>query len=484
MTVRDTLFIDGEWRSPHSRVTIDVVSPSTEKVIGTVPDADDSDVDSAVSAASAAFGAGTWRGLPISERARILQLALQALEPKIADIADLVTAEMGLPTSIAHKKIPGALAAGRYFLDLAVNDTLTEVRQTMWGPAAVVKEPVGVVAAVAPWNGPFNMAVAKIFPALVTGCSVVYKPAPETPLDAYFIAEALAAAGLPPGVFNLVTGGRATGRSLVTHPKVNKVSFTGSTAAGRQIVSEAGPRFTRLQLELGGKSAAIVLEDADVETTMRGIAMGSFANTGQVCSAFSRIVVPAAHRDKWIDAIVETAESFVVGDPFDPATTMGPLVSANQRDRVLDYVRIGTAEGAVVATGGGAPEGDGIGYYVQPTVLIDTVNSMRVCQEEIFGPVVTVLTHESVDEAIAIANDSNYGLHGGVFTSDPHAAAHVARSVHTGTFSVNSYTHNHNAPFGGVKDSGIGRELGREGIQSYYEIKTVNLTEDTETLFA
>lgn len=484
MTVRDTFFIDGEWRKPHSDVTIDVLSPTTELVIGQVPDADASDVDAAVDAASRAFRDGPWRRLSVAERAALLSNAVDALEPKLPEIADLVTSEMGLPTAVSTKKIPAALTAARYFLNIATQESTTEVRQTLWGPAAVVKEPVGVVAAVAPWNGPFNMAVAKIFPALVTGCSVVYKPAPETPLDVFYIAEALAAVGLPAGVFNLITGDRDAGRSLVTHRDVNKVSFTGSTAAGREIARTAGVSFTRLQLELGGKSAAIVLDDADVATTMRGIAQGSFANTGQVCSAYSRIIVPAARRQEWVDVIAETAESFVVGDPFDSRTTMGPLVSAEQRQRVLDYIEIGKSEGARVVTGGGRPSGIDAGYFVQPTVFVDADNSMRISREEIFGPVVTVLTHDSIEHAVEIANDSDYGLHGAVFTADADAAARVARSVRTGTFSVNSFTHNLNAPFGGVKDSGVGRDMGPEGIAAYYELKTINLTAETEQQFA
>ncbi|MEU9059221.1 aldehyde dehydrogenase [Streptomyces sp. NPDC048430] len=484
MTVRDTFLIGGEWRKPDAQQPVTVISPSTGKAVGQVPEAGPAEVDAAVAAARRAFDAGPWPGMPVEERATVLERALAYLEPELDDIADLVTAEMGLPTTIARQKIPAALSAGRYFLDVARSLPVSEVRQTPFGPTAVLREPVGVVASIAPWNGPFNMAVAKIIPALVTGCCVVYKPAPETPLDVYFLAEALDRAGLPPGVFNLVTGGRETGSALVAHPGVDKVSFTGSTAAGRQIARECGGRFARLQLELGGKSAAIVLDDADPGTVMRGIAAGLFANTGQTCSAFSRILVPAAQRERWTDVVVSTAESFVIGDPFDPATTMGPLVSRAQRDRVLGYVDTGRAEGATVATGGGVPQGLEQGWFVEPTVFTGADNSLRIAREEIFGPVATVLTYDSVDEAVAIANDSPYGLHGAVFTEDPQAAARVARSVRTGTFSVNSFTHNPFAPFGGVKDSGVGRELGPEGIQAFHELKTVNLTPATEHLFA
>lgn len=483
MTVRDQLLVDGQWRGPSSSARIPVVSPSTGDVIGEVPDADAADVDAAVQAARRAFTAGGWQGRSVAERAEIIEAALALLEPRLAEIGRLVTSEMGLPTSIAGVQIPGALATGRYFLDVARKAALSDVRQTAYGPAAVVKEPVGVVASIAPWNGPFNMAIAKIVPALVAGCSVVYKPAPETPLDGFYIAQALVEAGVPDGVFNYVTGGPGAGRSLVAHAEIDKVSFTGSTAVGREIGRECGGSFKRLQLELGGKSAAIVLDDADIATTMAGLAVGSFFNTGQVCAAYSRVVVPNSRFDEVVGALVATAESFVVGDPFDPSTTMGPVVSRRQQERVLDYIGIGRSEGATVATGGGVPKGLEKGCYVQPTVFTNADNSMRISREEIFGPVVVVLTYDTVDEAVAIANDSDFGLHGAVFTSDPKRAAAVARQVRTGTFSVNSFTYNTEAPFGGVKCSGIGRDTGPEAVQAYYELKTINLTEDMTALF-
>lgn len=483
MTHRDEILIDGQWRKPASSARISVISASTEEVIGSVPDAGAEDVDAAVRAARRSFDEGSWRALSVAERAEVLERALQILAPKLGEVATVVTSEMGLPTSIAELQIPGALDSGRFFLNVAKDEAPVELRRGQT-TAAVVKEPVGVVASIAPWNGPFNMAVNKIMPALVTGCSIVFKPAPETPLDVYYFAEALQEAGLPDGVFNLITGGRDTGRALVSHPEVDKVSFTGSTAAGREIGEVCGRSFKRLQLELGGKSAAIILEDADLPTTMQGLAMGSFFNTGQVCAAYSRVLVPRTRYDEVVDALVATAESFVVGDPFDPATTMGPLVSERQRERVQGYIAIGVEEGAKILTGGGRPEGLDRGWFVQPTVFGSADNSMRICQEEIFGPVTTVLTYDSVEEAVAIANDSDFGLHGAVFTADDEAAWKVARAVRTGTFSVNSFTYNTEAPFGGVKCSGIGRDTGREGLTAYYELKTVNLTPSMEGLFS
>lgn len=484
MNVHEELLVGGEWRKPTSEARIDVVSPSTEEVIGQVPDAGTEDVDMAVCAARSAFDQGVWRAMSVTERADVLEQALRLLGSRIDEIARLVTSEMGLPTSIAGVQIPGALDTGRYFLHVAQGDPVSELRQTQMCTAAVVKEPVGVVASIAPWNGPFNLAISKIIPALVTGCSVVYKPAPETPLDAFFIAEALSKAGVPAGVFNLITGGRQTGATLVAHPGIDKVSFTGSTAAGRDIGRQCGGNFKRLQLELGGKSAAIVLDDADIATTMTGLAMGCFFNTGQVCAAFSRVLLPASRYDEFTAALVATAESFVVGDPFDPATTMGPLVSARQRNRVQSYLDAGRDEGAVIATGGGTPPGLEKGFYIQPTVFTGVDNSMRIAREEIFGPVASVLRYDSLDEAIAIANDSDYGLHGGVFTADPQRAAEVARRVRTGTFSVNAFVYNSEAPFGGVKNSGIGRDTGPEAVQAYYELKTINLDAPTAALFS
>ena len=482
MINREEVLIDGQWRKPEGAAPIQVISPSTEEVIGSVPDTGAHDVDAAVGAARRSFDEGTWRRLGVDGRAEVLERALQIIAPKLEEVATLVTSEMGLPISIAGALIPSALESARYFINVARNEPVVELRPGAT-TAAVLKEPVGVVASIAPWNGPFNQAVNKIVPALMAGCSVVFKPAPETPLDVYYFAEALTEAGLPDGVFNLITGGRDTGRALVDHPGVDKVSFTGSTDAGREIGAACGRSFKRMQLELGGKSAAIILDDADIPTTMQGLAMGSFFNSGQVCAAYSRVLVSRARHDEFVDALVATAESFVVGDPFDPATTMGPLAAERQRERVEGYIALGIAEGAKLLTGGGRPKGLDRGWYVQPTVFGSADNSMRICREEIFGPVATVLTYDSVEEAIAIANDSDYGLHGAVFTSDEQAAVNVAKAVRTGTFSINAFSYNHEAPFGGVKCSGVGRDTGREGLTAYYELKTVNLTPGMDRLF-
>lgn len=481
MLERDVFFIGGEWRRPSSSEVLDVISPATEEVVGRAPDARQADVDAAVTAARIAFDDGPWRHAPVEERVETLERALKSLEGKTDEIAAVVTTEMGAPISVTEQLIPGALGTARYFAQLASQEELTEIRRGT-NTAAVLREPVGVVASIAPWNGPFNLAASKIFPALLAGCTVVFKPAPETPLDVYYLAEAFADAGLPSGVFNLVTGGRETGASMVAHTQVDKVSFTGSTAAGRQIGAVCGESFRRVQLELGGKSAAIILDDADVETTMAGIAMGSFFNSGQICASYSRIVAPRGRYDEIVDALCATADGFVLGDPFDRATTMGPLVAERQRERVEGYIRSGLEEGAEIVRGGGRPPHLSSGWYVEPTVFVNVDNSMRIAQEEIFGPVVTVIPHDGVEDAIRIANDSPYGLHGAVFTSDDEAAFEVAKKVRTGTFSVNSFVYNIEAPFGGVKNSGIGRDTGREGLESYFELKTVNITPAMERL--
>ncbi|MGW0817244.1 aldehyde dehydrogenase [Streptomyces viridiviolaceus] len=485
MFTHDTLLIGGEWTKPQANRSspLSVVSPATEAVVGQVPDAGEGTVDAAVTAARTAFDSGRWRRLGTQKRAAVLERALDLLDARTDEIARLVTAEMGLPAVFAARKIPGAVSAARHLLHLARSLPESEVRDTPFGPTAVLREPVGVVAAIAPWNGPFNMALAKVIPALATGCTLVYKPAPETPLDAFLLAEALHEAGVEHGAFNLVTGGRETGRALVAHAGVDKVSFTGSTEAGREIARVCAGRLARVQLELGGKSAAIVLDDADPAKVGRALAAGLFANTGQTCSALSRILVPAARLDEWTDVAVATAESFVIGDPADPATTLGPLVSRAQRDRVLGYIDAGRADGATLVTGGDAPAHLPRGFYLRPAVFTRADNTMRIAREEIFGPVATVIPYRDLDEALTIADDSPYGLHGAVFTENPERATRVARTVRTGTFSVNSFTHNTHAPFGGVKQSGIGRELGPEGIDSFHELKTVNLTPETAPHF-
>ena len=475
VTERPLLFIAGEFVQPSSRQVIAVISPSTEQPIGHVVDADDTDVDRAVAAARRSFDAGVWRNLPLEQRLEIIERAVSHFAARAKEIGFLMTTEMGMPISVSEASPLGSAAYARTLMNLARSLPEYEVR-TGAATAAIVREPVGVVAAIAPWNGPFGLAVTKTVPALIAGCSIVFKPAPESPLSVFVLAEALAEAGLPAGVFNVITGGRETGATLVAHPQVDKVSFTGSTAAGRLIGEECGRSFKRMQLELGGKSAAIVLDDADLAASAPGFAMGCFFNTGQVCALYSRVLAPRSRYDEVVDTLCNVAKGFRIGDPFDRETTMGPVVSQRQRDRIEQYIASGLDQGAKLVLGGQRPAGLEHGWYVEPTVFANVDNAMKIAQEEIFGPVISVIPYDSVDEAITIANDSPYGLHGAVFTTDEERALSVARRVRTGTFSVNAFVYNREAPFGGVKCSGVGRDTGLEGLQSFYELKTINIT--------
>lgn len=472
------LFIGGKWVDPSTDATIDVITPSTEELLGRMVDASAADVNAAVDSARATFDDGSWSSLDIGERAAIVERAADILDGQVDEIARLVTAEMGAPATVATAMVQGGIATMRFLAGIARNTELVEIRETERGPSAIMKTPVGVVAAIAPWNGPWAMAIGKVVPALLAGCTVVFKPAPETPFDISFLVDALDSAGLVPGAFNMITGGVEAGRALVGHPSVDKISFTGSTGAGREIAETASRTFKRTQLELGGKSAAIVLDDADLDVLARGLRMGCFFNSGQVCAALSRVLAPRSRYDEVVEAVTSAANGWVLGDPFDASTTLGPLVSQRQRDRVEEYIRVGQEEGARLVRGGGRGEENGTGWFVEPTVLADVDNSMRIAREEIFGPVVVVIPYDDEDDAVAIANDSDYGLHGAVFTQDPKRALSIARRVRTGTFSINNFVYNNRVPFGGVKSSGIGRDSGPEGFESYFELKTVNLDAD------
>ena len=467
-------FIDGAWRPARAAAGIPVLSPSTGELLGTIADATGEEVDAAVAAARVAFETGEWVQTSPAERATVIERAAGILLAQAESLGRLVTLEMGAPIRFSGTMAQRASDAMRYYAGLARDLAWVERRDDVV-PALVVREPVGVVAAVAPWNGPVGMAVTKIIPALLAGCSVVFKPAPETPYDIAFLVEALAEAGLPAGVLNVVTGGLAAGQALTSHRDVDMISFTGSTAAGVAIAATRARDFTRLQLELGGKSAAIVLDDADPQAVAAGIGGGTFFNTGQVCAALSRVIVPRQRYDEFVEVLKAAAESWVVGDPFDPATTVGPLVSQRQHDRVSALVDAAVRSGARAVTGGGTPPGLDRGAFFAPTVLADVDNTMPIARDEIFGPVAVVIPHDGIEDAVAISNDSDYGLHGAVFTADPQAALDVARRIRTGAFSINAFIYNNRAPFGGVKQSGVGRDSGREGLEAFTELKTINL---------
>jgi len=474
---RDTLFIDG-WAAPASSDQIQVISPHTEEVIATVPEGTVADIDAAVAAARRAFDEGPWPRLTPQERIDVIANFSMLYAGKLGEMADVITAEMGSPTSFSNlAQSPAPWMQIEAFLGIAREYPWEEIRPGVMGtPVMVRREPVGVVAAIPPWNVPQFTIMSKVIPALLAGCTVVVKPAPETPLDGYLMAELLVEAGVPNGVVNIVAGGREVGEHLVAHRGIDKVAFTGSTAAGRKIAAVCGEQLKRVSLELGGKSAAIVLDDANLETTMEGLAFTALMNSGQACVAQTRILASRANYSNVVDALAEAVSTMQVGDPMDPATEIGPMVAQRQQQRVGEYIAIGQQEGARVVLGGnGMPEGLDRGWYVRPTVFADVDNGMRIAQEEIFGPVLSVIAYDDVDDAVRIANDSDYGLAGTVWTADQAAGLDVARRVRAGTYGVNTYTMDFAAPFGGFKASGLGREFGPEGLGQYTELKSIYL---------
>ena len=478
-TTRTKLFIGGRWQPPSSSATIPVISPVTEQAIGIVPESTSLDVDSAVGAARSALRSEDWRDLGTTERAAVLRRFATALENRAEERAATVTAENGMPISLSRFAEGAApVQILRYYADLIERTPVEEHRSStpFTGTTVVRREPVGVVAAIAPWNFPAILSMFKIAPALAAGCTVVLKPSPETTLDSYILADAALEAGLPAGVLNIVTGDAHIGQQLVAHPGVDKVAFTGSTAAGRQIGKVCGELIRPVTLELGGKSAALVLDDADVEATVAGLATASLLNTGQTCYMSTRVLVPRSQYRTYLDAITALAASLPVGDPTDEATFVGPLISERQRDRVLSYIARGLAEGASLTTGGTVPNGLDRGFYIAPTVFGDVEASSTIASEEIFGPVLSILTYESDDEAVEMANDSDYGLGGTVWTSDDSHGLAIARRVETGSFGVNGFNLDWGSPFGGVKASGVGRELGPEGLASYQNLKSIFLS--------
>ncbi len=475
MSTYEKLFIGGEWIDPGGSAVIEVHSPYSHDLVGRVPEGTKGDIDRAVAAARDAFDTGPWPRLDPVERAEVVQKLADLYAAHLDDFARIITAEMGSPmlfSQMAQAPMPQVML--QYFVDLARTFTFEERRDGVFGPMLVRREPVGVVGAIVPWNVPQFVSMSKIAPALVSGSTIVIKPAPETPLDMFLLAELVAEAGIPDGVFNVVPGGREVGEHLVTHPGVDKIAFTGSTAAGRRIASLCGEQLKRCSLELGGKSAAIVLADADPATTVPGLEFSGLMNNGQACVAQTRILVPRSGYDTWVEALAEMGRRQVTGDPTEMTTTLGPLVAERQRDRVEGYIDIGKAEGARIVAGGGRPDID-TGWFVEATVFADVDNSMRIAQEEIFGPVLCVIPYDDEAEAIAIANDSVYGLAGSVWTGDTDHGLDVARQVRTGTFGINQYLMDFTSPFGGFKASGLGREFGPEGLSAYLEPKSIAL---------
>jgi aldehyde dehydrogenase (NAD+) len=473
-----SLFINGEWVAPSSDETIEVVSASTEEVVGRVPAAVDADVDAAVDAARRAFDDPTgWAHWSPAERADALERLAVEMDSRAAETARRVSIQNGMPITVANGSegvFPQVLL--RYYAGLIRHVDLEETRDGLLGGRIRVRRtPIGVVGAIVPWNYPQALAAFKYGPALAMGCTMVVKPSPETVLDAYTLAESVIAAGIPAGVINIVQGGRDTGAYLVGHRDIDKVAFTGSTAAGRQIAETCGRLLRPVTLELGGKSAAIVLDDADLSSQLEQIFAATLVNNGQTCYLGTRVLAPKSRYDEVVDTFSAFAAGLKVGDALDPATQIGPVATARQRDRIESYIAKGRSDGGRVTVGGGRPAGLDRGWFVEPTVFADVDNRSTIAQEEIFGPVLAVISYDGVDDAVRIANDSDFGLGGSVWTTDPGRGEEVARRVQTGTIGINAYLPDPAAPFGGVKASGLGRELGPEGLASYQAIQSIYL---------
>jgi len=471
------VLIGGRWTPTLDGRTIPVVSPATEEPIAHVSLGGVQDIDRAVRAARDAFDHGPWPRMSPTERAAILARASELVMARHDELAEMIAQEVGTPIRQAMRsRVTNVRDMFDVHVAMAETYPWVELREGLRSLVEIRQEPVGVVGAIVPWNVPFSLTAAKLAPALLAGCTVVLKPAEETPLNAFALGEILTDAGLPEGVLSVVPADRTVSEALVRHPGVDKISFTGSTVAGKAIAAACGEQLKRYSLELGGKSAAIILDDADLDATLSLLLPATINNNGQVCVNQTRILAPRDRYDEVVEAFTEGYRALTIGDPMDMATEVGPLIHAGHRDRVEGYIRAGRDEGARLTVGGSRPSGFDRGFYVEPTVFADVDNGMRIAQEEIFGPVLAIIPYGDEDDAVAIANDSIFGLSGTVWGSDPERAAGVARQVRTGNIGVNLFTLDFAAPFGGFKQSGIGREYGPEGISAFTEIQALHRT--------
>ena len=472
MIVRDTIYIDGSWVPSTGKGTIPVINSSTEEVMGTIPDGTPEDVNRAVAAAKKAFPA--WSATSVDERAKYCSRIAEGIGARMDEIATLVSEEVGMVKPLSLLVQAGLPYNSFNVIQSLVDDFPWEERI---GNSLVVREPVGVVGCITPWNYPLHQIAAKVAFALAAGCTVVLKPSEVAPLNAFVLAEIINDVGLPAGVFNMVSGvGPVVGEAIAAHPDVDMVSFTGSTRAGRRVAELTAGRVAKVALELGGKSANVILPDADLKKAVSDGVGKAFLNSGQTCSALTRMLVP---RDKLAEAeqiAAQAAEAMTVGDPFAESSKLGPLVSQTQWDRVQGYIEKGVEEGAKVVAGGpGKPDGVDKGFFVKPTVFSDVRPDMTIAQEEIFGPVLSILPYDSEDEAVEIANGTPYGLAGGVWAGTKEHAEQVARRLRTGQVEVNGGAFNPNAPFGGYKQSGVGREYGKYGLEEFLQVKSLQL---------
>ncbi|MFT5520483.1 MAG: aldehyde dehydrogenase (NAD+) [Enterobacterales bacterium] len=472
MRIYDKLYINGQWDSPNGTETYDVINPATEKAVASVPYGNTIDVDNAVKAARQAFE--SWSTTPSDIRAEYLRAISREMQNRSADLQLTMVEELGIPVSLADDyQVSGPISAcAGYAERCAQMDEVEEINNSL-----VLKEAVGVCAFINPWNYPLSQMIGKVAPALAAGCTMVVKAASQTPSHAFILAEAIEAAGLPAGVFNLVHGaGREIGEKLCSHPDVDMVSFTGSTGAGIKIAQAAAPTVKRVCQELGGKSAFIITEDANLKEAIAYGLEDVMVNTGQTCTALTRMLVPQSCYDEAIQLAKDYAESLKVGDPTEPDSYIGPMSSQSQRQTVLDYIEKGINEGARLVTGGiDMPEGLTSGAYVRPTIFADVNNKMIIAQEEIFGPVLSMIPYSTINEAVEIANDSDFGLSSGVYAKDKESAIAIARRLRAGQCYINGGDFNYDAPFGGYKQSGNGREWGDEGMAEYIEIKSLQL---------
>lgn len=472
----ERLYIGGAWVQPSSSTRIEIISPSSEERVTAVAEAQTADVDRAVAAARKAFDRGPWSRSSLEERVAKVRALADKVGERAEDLARAWTLQVGTPYRMAQGSsgyYPGLI---RTFCDIAEKNGFVEQRPAaVGGVAMVIREPIGVVAAIVPWNAPMPTLLVKVIPALLAGCTVIAKPSPETPLEALILAECADEVGFPEGVLSVLPANREVSDYLVHRPEIDKVSFTGSTAVGLHIASVCGGRMARVVTELGGKSAAIVLDDANMEKVVQGIIPTLVLMSGQQCAAFSRILVSPKRHDELVHALGAAMSALKVGDPFEQDTFLGPLVARRQRDRVCGLMDRARSEGAKAVIGGGRPANLSKGWFVEPTLFTNVKNDMEIARQEIFGPVGIVIPFASEEEAIDIANDSNYGLSGGVFTEDTDRAYAVGRRIRTGNFAQNGRVIDFSQPYGGFKQSGIGREGGLEGLYSFTEIKTMFL---------